>query len=71
MFDLWNDCIKPLVSSVMKIIVPISPYLKKKSKKSIDALVNQNSPLFFQNKFCPEKLVPKRKILESDNDSCI
>ena len=70
-FDSKRDCINPRVNNKIKIVVPNNPYLKKKSKKSIEALVNQNSPLFFQNKFCPEKLVPNKKVFEFDKDSFI
>ena len=69
--DFENELKDNLENIREKIIVPISPYLKKKSKKSIDALVNQNSPLSRQNKFWPAKLLPRMNVFASVNDSFI
>ena len=68
---LSMDGIKPLHKKNIRRKIPIIPYLKKKSKKSIEQFVNQNSPLCCQNKFCPEKLVPIKKTLLLEKDSFI
>ena len=71
MCEFENELNDNLEKIRKKITVPVSPYLKKKSKKSIEALVNQNSPLSLQNKFWPAKLLPRMNVFASEKDSSI